>query len=491
MASARQARLPFTVSLLVAGFLLGQIVTRAPAGISSYLAPTVAPEVFLFLFLPALIFEPAFQLNLRQLRSDLIPVLALAIPGVLLTATSIGLVIWWISPFNLGVSLLLGAILSATDPVAVVALYRRLGVPPRITMVIEGESLLGGVAAIVIALLLMATIATGVMDADAVWRGIADFFLFAAGGALIGWLAALLWGWLLAMWEGDPFIETALATVLAYASFLIAEVGFGVSGVSATLAAGLTLGAWGRTKISAEVEAYLGKFWDFAAAAAALLFLLLGLRVEWAALASSWEMILAAIVAMLVARAGAVYLLVPLVGGIARAEPMDRNALAAVAWGGLRGAIAAALVLSLGAQPFSAVFVVVVTGVILFSVLGQGLTLEKLARALGLERRSLADRIGRDEGLRTALRRAGRETPELKRGTHFSARLGDGPGAGPDQDLRRLRDELGELARTELESDQERSLLLMRCFAAERAFYDDLFAKAHLSERAYRNCAIR
>ena len=146
---------------------------------------------------------------------------------------------------------------------------------------------------------------TGALTSGTAWQGAGTILVTAAGGAAVGWLTALAWGWLLARSEGDPFVETALTTVLAYASYLLAEVVFGLSGVTATLAAGLTLGVWGRTKIYASVEAYLEKFWDFAAAVSgALVLLLLGSKVDLAVVASSWDIILAAIAAMLVARAG-------------------------------------------------------------------------------------------------------------------------------------------------------------------------------------------
>lgn len=485
---ARRIHVPFTVAMLVSGFVLGQLVQWGPDVVGAYLVPSVSPELILFLFLPALIFEPAFQIDLRELRRNIAPVFTLAVPGLLLSVAIIGGLVWWLTPLDLGPSLLLGSILSALDPVAVVALYRRLGVPSRITAILEGESLLGGAGAIVVSRVLVGITAAGAFTGGSAWQGLGEIFVIGAGGAAVGWAAALVWGWLLARSEGDPFVETALTTALAYASYLLAELVFGVSGVMATLAAGLTLGVWGRTKIHASVEAYMEKFWDFAAAVSgALLFLLLGLKVELAAVASSWDIILAAIAGMMVARAAALYLLTRLASQFAHRASLNGPEQGAIFWGGLRGAFAAALVLSLGNTPFAPSFVAVVTAAILFSVLVQGLTLESLVRVLGLERRPLADRVGRDEGLATAMRRSGRETPELKRGAHFSTRSGSNHGAEMEDDLRRLRDEIEGVARTAMESDQERSLLLMRCFEAERAFYDDMFGKAHLSERAYRD----
>ena len=114
--------------------------------------------------------------------------------------------------------------------------------------------------------------------------------------------------------RGDPFVETALTTVLAFASYLIAELMFDASGVAATLAAGITLGTWGRTKIYVAVESYLDKFWDFAAAAtAATVLLLVGLAVNLGAVSEYWDVILVAIITMVLARAAAVFVLMPAV----------------------------------------------------------------------------------------------------------------------------------------------------------------------------------
>ena len=488
LAVARRLHVPFAVTMIASGVALAAFAQVLPGGTAAYLVPSIPPGIILFLFLPALIFEPALHIDLRQLRENFVPVLALAVPGVVATTGIIGLAVWWLTPLDLGWSLTLGAMLSAVDPVAVMALYGRLGMHPRILGILEGETLIGSGVAIVTSRVLVAIALTGALTSGDVWQGAGAIAVASIGGAIVGWLIALAWGWVLSKSEGDPFVETALTTVLAYASYLIAELMFDASGVAATLAAGITLGTWGRTKIYVAVESYLDKFWDFAAAAtAAIVLLLMGLTVDLGAVSEYWDLILVAIIAMVLARAAMVFVLMPAVGIFAASAKLAGAEGTAIWWGGMRGTAAAALALSLGAGPYQTAILVTVTTAVLFSVLVQGLTLERLIRALSLERRPMADRIGRDEGLRTAMRRGSRETPELKRGGRFSSRPGASKGAGPEDDLRRLQDEIEGAARSTTEADQERSLLLMRCFQVEREFFDDVFAKAHLSERAYRD----
>ncbi|MBT3396647.1 MAG: sodium:proton antiporter, partial [Alphaproteobacteria bacterium] len=488
LAVARRLHVPFALAMIISGVALGAVAQIVPDGASGYLVPTIPPGIILFLFLPALTFEPALQIDLRQLRQHIVPVLTMAVGGVITTAGVVGLAVWWLTPLDLAWSLTLGAIVSAVDPVAVMALFGRLGVRARIIGIMEGETLIGSAVAIVTSRVLVAIALTGAMTSNDMWQGAGTVAIALFGGAVIGWVTALIWGWLLSKSEGDPFVETALTTVLAYASYLAAELMFGTSGVTATLVAGVTLGTWGRTKIYVAVESYLDKFWDFAAAATgATVLLLIGLTVDLTAAVTYWDVILVAIIAMIAARAATVYGLIPAVGLFEPSAKLARADSTAIWWGGMRGTVAAALALSLGAGPYQSALLVTVAAAILFSVLVQGLTLENVIRGLGLERRPLADRIGRDEGLRTAMRRGGRETPELKRGGRFSSRPGSAKGGGLEDDLRALRDEIEGAARSSTEADQERSLLLMRCFQVEHEFFDDVFAKAHLSERAYRD----
>ena len=448
----------------------------------------ISPDIILFVFVPTLIYESALHLDVRQLRRNLVPVLTLAVPGLLLSTGIIGTIIWLVSPFDLASSLLLGSILSATDPVAVIALFRQLGAPARLTVLVEGESLFNDATAIVVARILVGVAALGHFSGGAALQGFGQFLIVFLGGALAGWIMALAIGWILGKIEDDAFIQTALTTILAYLSFIIAEELLHVSGVMATVAAGLTMGGWGATKIAAQVESYLAHFWDFAASVAnALLFLMVGLNVRLGQVYEALDLLVWVILAMLISRAVVIFGLVPLVGRLPGSEPVGVSYRAVMYWGGLRGAIAIAIVLSLEDFVHAEAFLTLVMGAVLFTLLVQGLTIQRLVHMLGLDRIPLADRVGRDEGLLSAMRGAQRRIPELQRGGLFSEPIAADMQRQLEDDIRRVNEDLENLRRTELDATEERRLLMVRCFAGETAMYHDMFSKGHLSERAYRD----
>ena len=216
-------------------------------------------------------------------------------------------------------------------------------------------------------------------------QGAIDFVVVFVGGLVVGGLLGLLTGYALGKVE-DHFIEITLTTVLAYVSYLVAEEVLHVSGVMATIAAGLTIGGWGRMKISYAVRDYLEHFWEYVAFLAnALIFLMVGLRVEPFALWATLGLLFWVVVALLVSRAVVIYGLMPFVQRLPRAEPMNRAYKAVIFWGGLRGAIALAIVLSLPPFAHREVFVALVMGAVLFTLLVQGLSIEPLVRWLGLD----------------------------------------------------------------------------------------------------------
>lgn len=487
LALTRRVRLPFTVALVLLGIGVAEIARFGPPALDALTRYELSPEVILFVFLPTLIFESAFNLDARQLRRNLAPVLTLAIPGLLLSTTLIGTLVWLATPFAFLPSLLLGSILSATDPVAVIALFRQLGAPHRLTVLVEGESLFNDATAIVVARLIVGVLAAGTVGAELLVDGLVGFVVVFFGGVAVGWLAAVLTGWVLGHVHDDPLIEITLTTVLAYFSFLLAEEAFHVSGVMAVVAAGLTLGGWGRSKISPAVVGYLDHFWEYLVFAAnALIFLMVGLRVDLGALAGTMGPLAIVILAMLLSRAIVVYGLVPMMTRLG-AEPIDRRYQTVMVWGGLRGAIALALVLSLGEAPWTDAFVALVTGAVLFTLIVQGLTMEWLVRGLGLDEPPLADRFARVEGRRSAKQTSLDRLPALQASGLFSARIAGRLRAELHEELEAVDRELDRLRGEELEPGDERRLLFLRGFQVERRHYYALFAQGHLSEAAYRD----
>ncbi|MHB1414580.1 MAG: Na+/H+ antiporter [Chloroflexota bacterium] len=363
--AVRRFRIPYTVALVVVGLI---ITTSQPIGLE------MTPELILALFLPPLVFQAAFHINLSELRHDLVGILLLAVPGVILTTSIVGGLVSVTTSLSLPLALVFGALIAATDPVAVVAVFRSLGVPSRLSLLLEGESLLNDGTAIVIFNLMLVSALTDRLDLAA---GVLDFARVAAGGILIG----VFFGWLVSQVIArvdDYLIETTLTTVLAFGTYLLAE-RLQVSGVLAVVAAGLINGNIGPSGMSPTTRIVLFNFWEYVAFLAnSLVFLLIGLRVNVRALVEAWQPIFWAVVAVLVGRVVVVYGLGLLANRFS--EPIPFRWQHVLAWSGLRGAVSLALALSLplALGPDREVLQVMAFGVVLFTLLVQGTTIQPL-----------------------------------------------------------------------------------------------------------------
>ncbi|NIS80398.1 MAG: Na+/H+ antiporter [Anaerolineales bacterium] len=387
----RRFRIPYTVGLVLAGLALA---------VRSNIEVDIAPQVFLSLFLPPLLFEAAFHLNFDELRQNLGTIVFLAIPGVIINMLLVGAVVSLGAGLVLPVALVFGALIAATDPVAVVSIFRKLGAPKRLEVLLEGESLLNDGTAIVIFNLSLASLAAGYFDLG---EGITEFIRVAGGGLIVG----LLFGWLytrLTAHIDDHLVETTLTTVLAFGSFLVAEELFHVSGVLAVVAAGIVGGSIGPQGMSPTTRIVVFNFWEYAAFLAnSAVFLLIGLQTDLTSLIQNWQLILWAIGAVLVSRAVVIYLFSRL------GSRMPSSWRHVLFWGGLRGAIALALALSLPANLGSEreTVILMAFGVALFSILVQGFSMDRVLARLKLivrtedqieyerrQARALAERAG-------------------------------------------------------------------------------------------------
>ena len=364
-------RLPYTVGLVLIGLALS---LRGQEQIN------IPPAIFLGLLVPPLIFEAAFHIKFKDLSKDIVTILALAIPGVLITTFLVGGVVAWGTGFPIAVALVFGALVAATDPVAVVALFRTLGVPKRLQVLLEGESLFNDGTAIVIFNLMVVIAVSGSFD---LINSLFDFIIVAGGGLTVGFLLGVLISRAIGFID-DPRIETTLTTVLAFGSYIIAEQ-FHVSGVLAVVAAGLVSGNLGPRSMSPTTRILVFNFWDIAAYLAnSVVFLLIGLQINLIVLVAEWQVILWAIGAILVARAVGVY------GLLGFRKDITFRYKNVLYWGGLRGAISLALALSLPASLGAArdQIQAMAFGAVLFTLLVQGLTMKPLINKMNLIQRS-------------------------------------------------------------------------------------------------------
>jgi CPA1 family monovalent cation:H+ antiporter len=229
-AFTNRTRLPFSVVLVFLGILLSFISKRFSHVLPPFHEYEISSEMILFLFLPTLIYESAQGLDVRELRKNLVPVLTLAVPGLVLSTAVIGIIVNLLTPLSLPVSLLLGAILSATDPVAVISLFKRVGAPKRLLVLIEGESLFNDATSIVLSRILVAVAAGGGVAFASFEKGVPGFFLVFLGGIAVGAVFGFIAGFILGKVRSESLIVITVTTVLAYLSFIVAEEFFHVSG---------------------------------------------------------------------------------------------------------------------------------------------------------------------------------------------------------------------------------------------------------------------
>jgi CPA1 family monovalent cation:H+ antiporter len=385
---AARVGLQLTVVLVVVGFLarlLGE-----PAGIDTPLEGERFEEVVVFLFLPVLVFEAALGLSVRALFRNLGPILVLAVVALLVSAVLVGVALAVVLGTPLAAALLLGALISATDPVAVVAVFRQLGVPERLLVLVEGESMLNDGVAIVLFNILLgvalgedASVAGGVLDFAKVFLG------GAAIGALFGLAVAVLLPWL------DRNLTAALTVAVAYGSFVLADDVLGFSGVMAGVAAGIVIAGFAPSRASAANREMLEGVWEaLGYVANALLFLLIGLAIEPELILDNLDAIALAIVVVLIARALAVIPLMSALERFARIPPVGRRNEAVLIWGGLRGGVALALALALPESlPERDLFIAMTGGVVLATLLLNATTIGPLIHRLGLDTPSRTDRF--------------------------------------------------------------------------------------------------
>lgn len=421
----KRLRFPYTIGLVLVGLGLGGAASNIE-GLAFLGQLHFTPNIVLYILLPTLVFEASLNIDTRLLMKNLVPVVLLAAPGLVFATLLTGAIIGWLTPLSLGAAMLFGALISATDPVAVIAVFKELGAPKRLTMLVDGESLFNDATAIVMFSIVLSLLAGGsVLGAPAVVAAGVQFVAVFVGGALVGAIVGFVMVQVLALARDDPLVEIAFTAVIAYIAFILAQFYMDLSGIMAVVGAGLVVSYYGSTRFSPAVKEHLTHFWEFACFAAnSYIFLLLGLTENYLArggqrLYRVGLVVLAAVLTVTVVRALLVYGFVPLINRLSRQPAIGLAYQTMMFWGGLRGALPVALAMSLlpeqvGGDFNRALIVDCTLGVVLFTLLVQGTTIRRLMNWLGLSALSpLEQTLLRNTGL--ALKREGRNAVEAIR----------------------------------------------------------------------------
>jgi len=382
---SKLVRLPYSSVLVIMGFVTSELAVIS--GIDTGIRAENFHDLIFYVFIPVLVFESAYNINKKLLLQNIVPVLVLAVMGLLLTAAiaAIGLYFGIAHPggFPLIAALLTGAILAATDPVAVVSRLREIGAPDRLSVLLEGESLFNDATAIVLfgLFLSMAISMENSITASAV---IIEFLKIFTGGLALGLVAGLITG-MLARISGSALMTGLLTLMLAYGSYLLAEEIFKVSGVMSTLAAAIVMSVMINRGADNAVIMNNDYLWDITGHIAnAIVFIIMGVTITLSMFEERWLAMLIAIVAVLVARALSTYSSLSLLGLFTR-EPVGIRYQTVMVWGGLRGAVALALALSIPVTlDYWWTIQSIAFGVVLFTLFIQAPTIHLLADKLGL-----------------------------------------------------------------------------------------------------------
>lgn len=380
---AKKIHLPFSIILVVIGFIGSEIAVKQ-LGIDTGIRWDNFGTIIFYFILPILIFQAAFEIDIKLLWENIIPIGLLALPLMLVSAMVIAACVYYgidhASGFPWMAAFITGALLSATDPAAVLALLKNANAPERLSMLLEGESLFNDATAVVMFSILIA-IATGIQSAGSVDEVLFRFVTVFFGGLTVGVLGGFVTGLMIKAIHGS-YVFPLVSIVCAYATFLIAEDLLHSSGVIAVLASGLMVGVFSRKYKTEMTE----MFWDFLAyIAEAMIFLLAGITITLSMFTDRWLAIVIGIIAILVARIIMIFGTFPILKILPGIDSVPLKQQVVLAWGGVRGTVTLALALSLPLTlDYWYTIQSIAYGVVLFTLFVQATTIGPLIRKLDI-----------------------------------------------------------------------------------------------------------
>jgi Na+:H+ antiporter len=400
--AAERLRVHYNVALVLAGVALG----------ASQLVPHVGldADIVLRVLLPILLFEAALATDLARLRENLVPVVLLAVPGMLLTVFVAGAVLRWGLGLDWGLALLLGCILAATDTIAVIACFQKVRVPPRLATIVESESLFNDGTALVAFTTVLAVIQRGRFDPV---HGVLELVWVTAAGLAVGFVAGYAAAHLLQRID-NHLMEIMVTVIVTYGSSAAADA-VGASPILAVVVAGITVRAAGWEGVTPTGKVAIQSVWEVAAFGVnSIVFLLVGLQIDFGGLVAAAPAIGWGLLALTAGRAAAVYPVLSALRLGSGTIPLAWQHL--MVWGNLKGSLSMALALSLPAWlPERPLLRAVVFGCALVTLTVQGLTLAPVARRLRVAGAGEGRHLEEEQGRLLAARAAQAELDRLQR----------------------------------------------------------------------------
>ena len=420
---SKSLKVPYTVLLVISGILL---VPLSKLPVLSFLSTfNLTTDLLFFVFLPTLIFESAYNMNFKEAWENKFTISALAVVGLIVSALFIAFVGSWLLglaglqvPFL--VMFLFGTIISATDPVAVLAMFKEFGAPKRLAMIFEGESLFNDASAFAIFLIVIEVIKSGTSLLDNAFTGFLSFTSMIIGGIVFGSLVGVIFSKVLEKIKDNEKVEITLTMIVAHITFIFAELisenvligghELRISSIIATVVASMVIGNYGRYKISPRVEEYMDKFWEyFAFVANSLVFIMMGSL--FAKLFSGDKTFLVpifiAILVVTIARVVAVYAITVPMNLINVEEKIPSSWAKIMAFGDLKGAIAVIMLLFIPvdltidgwnfAYSIKDFLTVITVGCIFFTLFVKATFLEQVMKLLGINDLSDIERLEYEE----------------------------------------------------------------------------------------------
>ena len=492
---SKRVKVPYTVLLALVGIIIGFLhgllgITATDVGLHSQLFNSfqsfdLTSEIIFFVFLPVLIFEASLAIDVRKLLSDIRPILFLAVIGLFISTFLIGGAVYAVSGMGFVVCLLLGAILSATDPVAVVAIFKDLGAPKRLAILVEGESLFNDATAIVLFTILAAMIA-GTAEADLVGGGITFLKVF-VGGIVVGFVMAHVFSWVISKVKGIALVEVSLTISLAYLAFLFAEHYLHVSGVMAVVTAALVIGSHGRTSISGHGWELLQETWETLGFwANSLIFVLVGIAVPTILSlfgSDMWLTLGTILVVGFGARALLTHGILPVLSATGMCPPVNLGFRTVMWWGGLRGAVSLALALAFFeneaiSQEKQDFVIVLVCAFVLFTLFVNATTVGKVMQAFGLDKLSKNDLAIRDRTVERALSEVAESIPAIAENNVVYGEVADQAVSGYGDRLKAIKASIEK--QDPIDDDGWLKMGLLSVIGQERKHYLNDYSKGYV-----------